>query len=227
MGSDWLCSPRSRPFGEVRFVAVAICLTRRGNTHCGVLHNGDTGPTTLLHLAWHHDLRSEAPGAEYLWVQPSVHRARARSIAALCRLIWRRYSADRRMPYALRYDGDAFDATTGELLLKGSTHGLTCATLLLAIFQTFGIRLLDCATWPPRAEDNEQQASYLQLLRGTGAADDHCRAVQSEIGCVRFRPEEVVGAASGAVFPSSFDYAREAAREILSALGGIGSGSQG
>jgi len=63
------------------------------------------------------------------------------------------------------------------------------------------------------------QRWIVEMLRKRGADPQRVEAVQKEIGCVRYRPEEVAGAA--AIYPPAvrFNGAREVAQQILSRLG--------
>lgn len=216
---QWLATAPENDLSEVQHVAVAFRIYDHG-THVGVIYRAEQGGPALLHLAWHHRLTSEHPDAGYGWVQPPIHPSRARSLAGLCRLIWKRFNETGVAYYAFRYAADAFDPTTGDALLGDSIHGLTCSTFVLAVFETFAIRLLDLDQWTsnPREDDRVAQERLLELLRRTGAERAHCEAVEQEIGCVRFRPEEVAGGSSASPLPASFAYAERAGVELIAAL---------
>jgi hypothetical protein len=105
--------------------------------------------------------------------------------------------------------------------LFGSTrHGLTCATFVLAVFHQAGLPLVRYDSWPVnRPGDAEWQESIVNLLERTGAAPEHIAKVKTEIGAVRYRPEEVAGAATSVSIPAEFPSASERAQEILLKLG--------
>jgi hypothetical protein len=48
--------------------------------------------------------------------------------------------------------------------------------------------------------------------------EDHIAAVESEVGCARYRPEEVV--AAGIIWPPAarFDAAKNAAKEVIAVI---------
>ncbi len=120
------------------------------------------------------------------------------------------------MPYALRVEASRFEES-GRLVLGAGELGLTCAAFVLLIFRNAGVELLDCATWTQRspertAADEEAQRRLVVMLHRENSA--HADAVAAEVGCLRFRPEEV--AAASAHRPHPVDYARvEALGQLL------------
>lgn len=216
-GVERVFSSRERPFAEVEFAAVAIRCVRNNVRHIGVLHREmDSGDLLLLHLAWHHDLRNQAATDAYFWVDPSVHPRRLRQVAAICRQVWR--SNQRELPYGLSPPNDCFDLETGRYLLGPTRHGLTCATFVLAVFDRAGLRLARYETWPSDRQDDVEWREWVldQLAQGERPAPpEHLSAVREEPGAVRFRPEEVAGAATASVLPADFQIASVHAAEIL------------
>src|SRR5580700_9995559 len=108
--------PRERPFVEITSVALAIS----SRPHVGILYRDDAaapGGAMMIHLAWHHDLRSEEARASYHWIEPDLEPERKRPLARLCKLLARKYvGGARRIKYALRYADGTFDPTSGEFL---------------------------------------------------------------------------------------------------------------
>ena len=182
-----------KPFQEIRCIAVAIRSVDVDQRHIGILHKDDTSNELLiLHLAWHHDLRNDPPSPRYLWIDPPIHPARLRQVAAMCRKIWR--SNGRYVPYALSPPNDCFDSDAGSFLLGPTRLGLTCATFVAAVFESVGLRLMSYETWPVgRAGDAAWQSFVAEELERRDAAPEHVMAVRGEIGvgAARFRPEEV------------------------------------
>ena len=176
---------------------VAIRITRYGTTHIGVLHRGDdTVPPLLLHVGWHFQFDNDSSANEYLWIELDIPIDRQKSIAAMCRKVWRNYQ-ETGFPYGLKHC-TTFDFT-GTVRSNPSYLGFTCATFVLAIFESCYVKLIDKDSWQGRPEDAEWQKQILALLAATGAEKAHVEAVQGQIGTERFRPEEV--AAAGALFP--------------------------
>lgn len=202
-------SSSQRALGEIGHVAIAIKAVNDSQRHIGILHRGSgSKEALLLNLAWHHDLKNEAPTHEYLWIESNIPTRRAIQVATLCRKIWR--SNDSVIPFAFSIPNDCFDTATGKILLGPTRLGLTCATFVIAVFRGVGIHLIEPDTWPARDDDVEWQRRIVQALRSRpGASDDHIEAIESEIGCVRFRPEEVAGA--GMAIPPAADFATASA----------------
>lgn len=206
--------PVVRPFAEVDGVAVSLLVTEEGAAqHCGLIHRIDEEEPRHVHLAWHHQLRSEPPTDDYFWVDPaSFESAEKRIVAMLARQI-----GDRRepIPYALSNVGLRFDEA-GQLAGIRTGQGFTCATFVLAVFASYGYDLVERATWPLNAND-DWQAWVVDTLEkpGSRASPEHVAAVKQQIGGQRVRPGEVAGAASAAETPVVFDDAQKLAAEII------------
>jgi hypothetical protein len=200
-------------------VTVAICRTRHGSTHTGMVYRDFDGRLLLFHQAWHHETRNELLdearidlGGPFLCVSPDIDRDRARNLAALCEMI---AATGEPIAYALRDDPEAlFDEHTGRLTLP-TGKGLSCSTFVLALFRSARLPLVDTTDWPlDRPGDRAFQELVVSILERTGASPDHVAAVRVEIGCARIRPEEVAGAALLSVLPVRHPSA-EAAGQVL------------
>ncbi len=192
--------------------AAVLCRTEHGNLHAGVLYRDGDKPA-VLHLGWQDYLSRDWKWAR-LWSAPDIEPERLLSVAALCRRIWRVYERSRQFPYAFRFAGTSFDAN-GQLVLGRGARGLTCATFILAVFGAMGIMLVDEEDWPVRAEED---AAFLATIKRF-ASPDHLAVLRAEIddGCVRIRPEEVLGACACAL-PAKFAPTRAAADHVLDRL---------
>lgn len=201
---DRVHSQAERSITDVQYAAVAIQAVDADQRHIGVVHR-EGGQVNLLHLAWHHDLRNHPPGLSYCWVEPNVPPPRMRQVAAICRKVWR--ANDQALPYAFSEPSDCFDTHSGAFLLGPSRHGLTCASFVLAIFETAGLPLVRYDTWPSeRPGDREWQEWVISQLANSKppAEPEHMMAITSEIGSVRFRPEDVAAAATISPLPADF-----------------------
>jgi hypothetical protein len=206
-----------RTFSQVRHLAVAIRSIAPDQRHMGLLHY-DGGGVRLLHLRWHHVLSNEPASDAYIWVDPAINSQRLRQVAAICRRVWE--SNQTGIPYAFSAPNDCFDVDTGQFLLGETRLGLTCSSFVLAVFHAAGLQLVDYDSWPTdRSDDQHWQTAIIKSLIETGAAEQHINAVRKEIGAVRFRPEEVAGAATLSSLPANFQQASAVGKMIVSQLG--------
>ena len=148
---------------------------------------------------------------------PAIPSARTRQVAALCRKVWR--SNQKAIPYAFSPPSDCFDRETGVFLLGPTRLGLTCSSFVLAVFHAAGLPLVNYGTWPPPGEaDIAWQRHVVEKLREHRAPEEHVRAVETEVGSVRYRPEQVGGAAACDSVPASFEGADLLGRLIRDVL---------
>lgn len=203
-------------------VGVAIQRTAADFLHVAVLHRGDASqPPRLLSQDWHTRLSNDEPTPGCWWVDARLLPDRAEAVAALCRRIYRRNRL-RGIPYGVHYDGGRVREDY-LVELSGRTHGLTCATFVMLVFQEAGAPLLRPETWPTdRAEDARWHDRVVALLEQTGVPADHVANVRSERGCARFRPEETAGACSCEVEerPSAFADVEPRGQLVRTALTG-------
>jgi hypothetical protein len=204
-----------KPYPESAYVAVALARFDLPDWyHTGVMHRHSDGSYTLLHLQWHCDLVDEAVDEVFKWAVPNIPPERLRSIAALCRLI-HNTNATSGLPYAFSLESDmGFAGITGRLLLGRDGKGFTCATFVLAIFQSAGVPLVDLASWQKRPTDERWQNKILELMIKRGVDTSHLDGVASEIGCVRYRPDEVTAACLVDMYPASFDAVTPLAEQV-------------
>lgn len=204
------------PATEIHFAAIAIKEINPAQRHIGILHRrGDSSKIEFLHLAWHYELRNEPPRRGYFWGDPRVPVPRLRQVAARCRQIVRNNPAG--IPYAFSPASECFDPETGKFLLGPTRHGLTCATFVLAVFQSIGLELLRSETWPTsRPGDREWQESVISVLEQYSSAPlEHIEALRDELGAVRIRSEEVAAAAIAPNIPAEFASVADRANQIL------------
>lgn len=163
--------------------------------HCGIVYKYQN-KFNAIHLAWHYFLKHDGnPNCfpKYLFVKSNIHQYRQNSIAAMCRLILNLQN-EIPIPYGLLYSGGSF-TKEGILCLDSRENGLTCATFVLAVFKSCDIQLIDIDRWEQRDSDSEWHKSIIESLQRTkvcyNISDLHIENVNREVGCARFRPEEV------------------------------------
>lgn len=201
--------------------AISIGQPNEAQRHIGILYrDSESGEILMLHLAMHHDLQNGTPDPSFLWVSPDIDPKRARQVGVICRSIWN--SNGKYIPYAFSQPNDSFDENTWRFLIGPTRHGLTCATFVLAVFHHARLPLLDYSSWPTnRPGDAEWQQKIISWLKGR-ASEEHIRLLESEVGCVRYRPEEVAAAGTINPLPATFQIAAERGQQIVARLNGAG-----
>jgi hypothetical protein len=211
-------SQSDRPLEQIEYAAIAITLVNESQFHIGLLHREDSA-ISLLHLAWHCDLRNDAPSTRYHWVNPRIHPRRLRQVATRCRQVWRANPLG--IPYAFSPPNDAFNSETGTFLLGPTHYGLTCSSFVLAVFHLSGLSLVDQGTWPKdRPGDAEWKQFVFEALQTyePRTSDAHIQAVQQELGSLRFRPEDIAAASIAAPHPAGFPEIAPVSAEIAKRL---------
>ncbi|MBP1630795.1 MAG: hypothetical protein H6Q15_1688 [Bacteroidetes bacterium] len=162
--------------------------------HCGICYKDlDKNQEYLLHLAFHFDLKNQnvSECENYYFVAPNLSELQHELISA--RLIALGMELPR-IPYALRYLNTCL-TKEGCLKLGDGEWGMTCATFVLALFKSCGVALCDVVTWPQRDEDENSHKNIVELLVEHKVrfkiTQEHIENVRKEVGCARFRPEEV------------------------------------
>ena len=210
-------SPSDKPYDQINYVALAIKTVDDDQRHIGILFRDDRGrKVTFLHLAFHLQLRIEAPNPTYWWIDPAIDPRRLRHLAGICRQISAANGSD--FPYGFSSPNDWFDEETLERLHGPSKIGLTCSTFILAVFRTGGLMLLDHEEWPHRDGDEAWQRHVIGQLEEYGAPANHIAAVQKDIGAVRVRPEEVGAAAALPARPPAYQTVITEAERLLAIL---------
>ena len=221
---DRVFTSHERPFEQIDFAALAI--TQLGadteQRHIGILYKDQSGTIVrMLHLAWHYKLKSEPPESTYAWVKPPIPRPRSRQVAAFCRMILKENPNG--IPYAFSPASDSLDKQTGKFINQPGGYGLTCATFVLAVFDATGLPLAHYDTWPSnRQEDERWREHIIGLLASSGAEPEHIQKVRAERDTIRYRPEEVAGAAACTTITAHFNDACELAGQIVAKLQNTG-----
>jgi len=210
---------RSSQLSPQTVSSIGIAVHSEG-LHIGILYRVTENATVkLLHLAWHHNLRSDELKPQYsYWIRPKIEDDRAMAIASFCRRIWKQNERNQ-VPYAFSHPNNFFD-TSGNLIKGPAKIGLTCASFVLAVFDGARVPLADLATWPdPTPKDKERQRELLQKLTDDPAVDrKHVDAARSEIDNTRYHPLDVAGAGTSDDLPAPYWYASKMGGEISALL---------
>jgi hypothetical protein len=167
---------------------------------------GDFGHRDFLYVKYNQDI---------------VLDAFALQVPSVCELI---KSKHEKINFGIKFSETRFD-DEGELIFANGDFGLTCATFVLAILeQSFGQELIDQSTWQSRKEDGEWQQRVLEYYKKVNSEEpgyydnNLIPHYEKNIGCFRFRPEEVGAATSADILPSEFSYCEEFGRRLKDAL---------
>jgi hypothetical protein len=210
-----------RPFSTVQNVGIAVRQIERPDRpvsrHCGLLYKVDGGQTRLLHFAFHCDLRDELAKEPYLWANIGFDEINGRFVAAYAAQLTHNSN---NIPYGLDASGSCFDPSSGDFIQPPLGKGLTCATFITAVLGSLGFQLLLQQSWVEREEDEEYGKNVVLDLKEYGASESHISAVVTDIGAIRFRPEEVAGASTHPYqgWPIILEDAINLAKQILADL---------
>lgn len=210
---------KARPFRQNGGLAVATVRAHE-DAHSGIFYFDQDDEPKVLHLAFHHRLECTADWTSWMgaiWAEPPIPKERVDAIGALCDLIARMHT-NKGLAYALRFVNSSFDTRTGALNLGPGCSGLTCSTFVMAVFKSGAVQLLQEEQWQLREGDKGRQQSLVDMLARFGASTEHVDRVKGEIGCVRFRPTDVGGAAGGVALPVGFEEATQLGEILWSML---------
>lgn len=179
--------------GAVEIFGAAIHQTRNPEQrHAAIVFKDRAKKNlSLLHLAWHYDLRCEHVNDSYRPV-PMHHfdEEELQLFAEQASRIFEENSAG--IPYGMEYTGAAvFGGDLKFIGLPGA--GLTCATFLLGFFDTLGFDVIDLDSWQSRPDDTVWQNNIVAALEQNLDPDDAAVQRKAVGQAFRFRPEEVVG----------------------------------
>jgi len=202
------------PPAELRIVGVGIY---RSAAHIGVLCREPADKRLrFIHLAFHDDLRLEDDVTKcFLWIEAKLEDEPAAVVAAQARRVYRKYQRGG-VPYGFGpYSG--YFGPQGEIRWTAPGNGLTCATFVLAVFDSAGVRLIQGETWPTdRGEDKQFQREMVELVRMQSTVTAaHLKGMTADIGQVRFRVLEVGGAVAADSYPTDFSTAEVLALRLL------------
>ena len=108
------------------------------------------------------DLKRDSHDKRYMCAAPKIRPERGRSIAGLCRFIWKKQRANQGVPYSFRLNREVeFDQVSGELRLPEGSLGLNCASFTLIVLLRNGVDLIDIDGWDLREEDIRAQTRIL------------------------------------------------------------------
>ena len=201
-------------------VAARITNSTSAWAHAGILYRSKK-EIRFFELRTHRKLTDEPIKDDHrrpsiVWVEPRIQPERATLVIAKCRLVMKHYK-ENTLPYGFRYSRTSFDEH-GTLHLGSSEVGLTCATIVDAVFTSEGLRLLDPSKWPP--PDDEDKRLRRAVIADIRTRDpEHAALLEAEIDAPRIRPEEVVAAAAIHPTVGTFDTLLDGAAVVAASIG--------
>jgi hypothetical protein len=206
-----MASPRGR-------AAVALMAGSVG-LHAGILFRTSDQQRRILHLAFHYQLECEIEPGGWAFVSAAIDPIELDVLAGHCATLEK---VRPEVPYGFRRGASRFDEQ-GRFVPGPGDTGLTCTTFIQAIFDWARIPLLAEATWELRDEDREAQQILLEWLRrNKDATDEYLAAIEAEVGCMRFRAEEVAAASASSKRPVPLQVASVEGRRVLSSFERLG-----
>ena len=196
--------------------AIVIKMIAGTRRHLGVVYSDDNTAFSVLHLAWHHVLLNDPWDNDWMVCGIALHSTRLQQLASMCRIVWE--SNGNEVPYAFSPPAGGIDSDTGLVVLGPTRYGFTCSSFVIALFDAISAPIVAISSWPvDRPGDREFQEFVVSMLK-RGATHEHVKNVQSEIGTVRFRPEEVAAAAEHNPHPAHFSMIESRSLEIVADL---------
>jgi len=204
-------------FEDIEILAVAISRPRPSlkQQHAGIIFRDDAGELKLLDLQWHYSLSLAPPTDSFVWLDVPLDDISKTHLATICQVI-ADLNKEEGIPYSISTEGASI-LHTGEFFGKHLHSGFTCATFVLAIFESQGFRVVDYRNWISRPSDKKWQLQIIQNLQRSGATPEYIagQVKQLSSGADRFRPEEVCAAISVGSWPAGYEETKEPAAEVL------------
>ncbi|HAS6964510.1 TPA: hypothetical protein I7303_10645 [Vibrio parahaemolyticus] len=191
--------PKEKAFAEVDAVGVALAQYKGEQNHIAILFHSDEG-VMLLHVGDHKQNLLEAPSSKYTWLDlgEDFHPIRKQVILAHIQHIALE-NRDTDIRYGLDHAVYCLDPETGKLNSNyDSSIGFTCATFVVEVFLSCGVKLIDWDSWPSADEVHtsfqKKVYSYLEYLHSQNperVTIEYLKAQQGNIGKSRFLPQEI------------------------------------
>jgi hypothetical protein len=205
----------------------AIAVGQEGQFfHCAILYRWHDEIRTIDF--YDQRVREIAPSnfinKDYLYVKIDkglILDSIAEQVPPFCELI---KVKNNKITFGIKYTETKFNKD-GELIYAKGDLGLTCATFILAILEgAMGFPLIDQSTWQEREEDKDWQKHVLDYFKLKNYEEEGYYSQQlidffeSNLGCFRFRPEEVGAASGNDTAPSDYSFCKEYGNRLRFAI---------
>jgi hypothetical protein len=185
--------------------------------HAAVLYPLSPGDVRVLHYSGevHHDPLGHP---YYVWSSLSLEDEQVRQVRRLCYLIARSSAyGSLQIEYAYPFAESArFEIHNGMVYFipSGECTGLTCATFVMLVLLTCGVRLLNLKTWKSTHEDRAAIQQTVDRLLGDARFGHLIPAFERDIRTNRYQPDDVVATALLPEVPVDFFPARLVGRFV-------------
>ena len=203
---------------NINELAFAIREEKSNQYHTGILYKVGSNPTRISHLLWHLIFRDARAGGRFCWVDVQLPALSKFSVISNCLRI-ANANQNGQIPYSIFYARKKyFDPSSGVYNNRVIGFGLTCSTFILAVFEIMEIRLIKEETWKWRWRDLWWQAKMIFSMYRKGADKKHLWELVRQIGCLRYKPEEVVASGPVTKKPVSFEEMFQHSQNMLASL---------
>jgi hypothetical protein len=186
--------------------------------HTGIIFRGNTSSVYAIHLLGHRYLGKGRPPEGCWIIQIDVPRIRISSITGLLRMVMKKY----------RFGGPSYGFSSperewftafGTVVPHKPGEGLTCTSMVIALFKSAGFPLIDLETWPSRNSDQQRKINWVlrnqerrpEMREEERLQFDAIAALKAENRCLML---EMLGAAYDHEHPTAFVRAKSLGQSL-------------
>jgi hypothetical protein len=197
---------------QIADFGVALQFVGQQAIHTGLVYRDEEARLKIAHLLYHKNFQKTAvPDNGFFCANAECVVNEARRIDLHARLI---AMEDRQeIYYAFRFDSHCFDRNLRAKKFPVG-YGLTCASFVVSVFHSVGIRIADLSSWTIREEDTKWQRDFLEELRKV-ADSTYVETVAKLIPTIRIRPPEAAACVMSKDIPVKCSVAEERAALII------------
>lgn len=171
---------------------VSLAIKQDDLKHIGFIYKDSDDNVLCCHLAWHLYLFNDDEDLDqYICGEIGLDPTNQKILSAYIESVAK--NSYGQVPYGVTYECPTFDYH-GVYKPQPNQHGLTCATFVLSVLESFGHFILDKSSWIQRQEDIEWQSFIVGCLQTSRVPvpSEHIDLVRNDIGrgC-RLKPIEV------------------------------------
>lgn len=199
-------------------VPAAVAL-HRGLKHVGLLFQGETGRSMLMHLRGDQEVKADPLTADYRWTSPALTHDQLGRVQVMAWTLHEEY-VEEGLPYGIDPTGARLDAL-GRVILEEGGLGFSCASFVHAVFAAVGLPLVQLDSWRTapaerlQADTAIQQQIVEELRTRTPRREDWEVRARAEVGTVAsLHPSEIAAASALPNQPLAFSEAAQAGQAL-------------